>query len=65
MSVAAGSSVGHARFELFLPLPTTVGVALSGAAVSASTWAARAAPVLAGAAVPLALSVGTGGENSG
>ena len=33
LGVAVGPSVGHARFELFLPLPTDYGVAVLGAEV--------------------------------
>ena len=56
--------MGRSRFELFLPRPMAVGVALSGGAVSVSAWALRAAP--AGGAVPPAPSDETGGgENSG
>ena len=47
----------------FLPLPVAAGVPVSGAEVSVSAWASRAAP--AGKADHLALSFVTGGENAG
>ena len=48
---------------IFSPLPMDAGVAVSGAAVSVSAWAARAA--LAGKAGHPAPSVMTRGKNSG
>ena len=65
MGVAAGPSIGHAQVELFLPFPTAAGMAVSGAAVSASEWAAETMPALSSRAVHLASPFGTRSENGG
>ena len=65
LGVAAAPSVGRDSFELFLPLPTAVGVAHLRAAVSVSVLAARAAPEPAGQVVPTTPSIGMWGENNG
>ena len=64
MGVTSVPSVGRAQFELFLPLPTVIGMALSEVVVLVSTWATGEAPMPAGEAVYLATSVEMGVDNS-
>ena len=64
LGVAAGSSVGRARFELFLPPLMAIFGVVSGAEVLVSAWATRAALELAGRAGQLAPLVVTGVKNS-
>ena len=42
LGVVERTSVGRTPFEFVLPLPMAIGVALLGAAVLVSVWAARA-----------------------
>ena len=60
----AWPSVGNARFEFILTLPTASGVAVLGAAVSVSAWATWVVSVLSGKAGHSSLSVRTLGDNS-
>ena len=60
-----GTSVGNARFELFVLLLTVAGVALLGVTVLVITLAAGVAPAPDSGAVHLAPPVGMGGKNYG
>ena len=44
LGVAAGPSVGNARFKLVLPLPIAAGVVVSGGVALVRAWTARAVP---------------------
>ena len=65
IGVEVGPPVGCARFEFILPLPMAAGMAVAGAEVSVSVWAARAVLVPVGKSVHPTLSVVMRGDNYG
>ena len=65
LGVAAGPSVGRARFEFILPLPMDAGVELLGEVVLLIAWAVWVTPVLAGKGGHHTLLMITGCVNDG